>query len=103
VTRKDFPHGDVTIRVIEVKNLGYTMAPDQCRAWLEVRKGSAVLKQFYYNDIEPVPDSYGIFAPKQQAADDYFAAVKAEPRYTSTPCSRSITIRRLTGSAVPML
>jgi len=76
VTRKDFPHGDVTIRVIEVKNLGYTMAPDQCRAWLQVRKGSAVLKQFYYNDIRPVGDSFGIFVPKQQAAADYFAAVK---------------------------
>jgi|HubBroStandDraft_6_1064221.scaffolds.fasta_scaffold99375_3 hypothetical protein len=76
VTRKDFPRGDVTIRVIEVKNLGYTMAPDQCRAWLEVRKGSALLKQFYYADIRPVGNSFGIFLPKQQAADDYFVAVK---------------------------
>jgi hypothetical protein len=77
VTRKDFPHGDVTIRVIEVNNLGYTMAPDQCRAWLEVRKGSALLKQFYYADIMPVGNSFGIFVPKLQASDDYFAAVKA--------------------------
>jgi hypothetical protein len=76
VTRRDFPHGDVTIRVIEVKNLGYTMAPDECRAWLEVRKGSALLRQFYYPDIRPVGNSFGIFLPKQQPLEDYFAAIK---------------------------
>jgi hypothetical protein len=53
VTQKDFTHGTVNIRVIQVKNLGYTMEPDICRAWLEVRKGNQLLKRFYNATLTP--------------------------------------------------
>jgi len=76
ITQKSFTHGTVTIRVIQVKNLGYTMEPDTCRAWLEVRKGGQLLKRFYYKDFEPVGSSFGLFLPKQQPSPDYFVAVK---------------------------
>jgi hypothetical protein len=76
ITRKEFSYGEVMVRVIQVKNLGYTMEPDMCRAWLEVKKGERLLKRFYYPDINPVGGGFGIFLPKQQPMDDYFAAVK---------------------------
>ena len=76
VTEKTFTHGTVTIQVIQVKNLGYTLEPDTCRAWLEVRKDKQLLKRFYYRDINPVGSSFGIFLPKFQPSADYFVAVK---------------------------
>lgn len=76
ITRKDFPHGDVTIRVIEVKNLGYQTEPHTCRAWLQVERGNQLLKQLYYDDIDAVGFSYGIFVPKHQPSAEYFTAVK---------------------------
>jgi hypothetical protein len=76
VTQKDFTHGTVNIRVIQVKNLGYTMEPDTCRAWLEVRRGDQLLKRFYYSDFWPVGGSFGLFLPKQQPSSDYFVAVR---------------------------
>jgi len=76
VTQKTFTHGTVIIRVIQVKNLGYTMEPDTCRAWLEVRKGSQLLKRFYYGDFKPVGGSFGLLLLKQQPSPDYFVAVK---------------------------
>jgi hypothetical protein len=76
ITQKSLTHGTVNIRVIQVKNLGYTMDPDTCRAWLEVRKGNQLLKRFYYRDINPVGSSFGLFLPKQQPSSDDFVAVK---------------------------
>ncbi|HST11300.1 MAG TPA: hypothetical protein VLL05_13065 [Terriglobales bacterium] len=76
ISRRELPLGEVTVRVIQVKNLGYTMLPDTCRAWLEVRKGERLPKRFYYADIEPVGFSFGIFLPKRQPTEDYFVAVK---------------------------
>src|SRR5712691_9326872 len=76
VTQKRFTHGTVTIQVIQVKNLGYTMEPDTCRAWLDVRKGNQLLKRVYYRDFEPVGGSFGLFLPKHQPSADYFVAVK---------------------------
>jgi hypothetical protein len=76
VTQRTLTVGTVTIQVIQVKNLGYTMEPDTCRAWLDVRKGNQLLKRFYYRDFKLVGGSFGLFLPKQQPSADYFVAVK---------------------------
>ena len=76
ITRKDYPLGDITVRITQVRNEGYTMPPDTCRAWLEVKRGDQLLKRLYYANIEPVGGDYGIFVPKQQPSADYFVAVK---------------------------
>jgi hypothetical protein len=76
VTKNDYALGDITVRVIDVKNLGYVNPPLQCRAWVEVFKGNQLLKRFYYDDIEPVGFSFGAFVPQQQTVPDYFMVVK---------------------------
>jgi len=76
VTNNDYALGDITVRVIDVKNLGYVNPPLQCRAWVDVLKGEQLLKRFYYDDIEPVGFSFGAFVPQQQLAPDYFTVVK---------------------------
>lgn len=78
VTQNEYPYGDFVVRVIEVKNLGYSVAPRTCRAWLQVKKADQLLKQVYFddNDMEPVGFSFGIFVPQKQPLDDYFVAVK---------------------------
>lgn len=78
VTQSEYPLGNFLVRVIEVKNLGYTVPPHTCRAWLQVQNGDQILKQAYFgdNDMEPVGFSFGLFVPKKQPLDDYFIAVK---------------------------
>jgi hypothetical protein len=76
ISRKDYPLGEITVRVTQVRNEGYTMDPDTCRAWLEVKRGDQLVKRLYYANIEPVGGNYGIFVPNQQPSPDYFVAVK---------------------------
>jgi hypothetical protein len=76
VTQQQFSHGDVTIRVVEVKSKEVQAEPHFCRAWLDVEKEGSLIRRFYYGDIEPVGFSYGIFVPKTQPLDDFFVAVK---------------------------
>ena len=74
----DYPIGKVTVRIIQVKALdeGRSTNPSLCRAWLQVREGSKILRQAYFNDIDAVGGSYGIFLPKHQPFSDYFLALK---------------------------
>jgi len=54
ISRKDYPLGEIIVRVTQVRNEGYTMEPDTCRAWLEVKRGDQLLKRLYYANIEAV-------------------------------------------------
>ena len=77
VTQNVYSLGDITVRVIEVKNqTDNKKTPHWCRAWLEVGKADHSLKRLYYNDIEPVGANYGIFIPKKQPSPDFFVAAK---------------------------
>src|SRR6266853_422107 len=77
VTQANFPHGDVTVRVIQArKRTPGGTSPFTCRAWLETRKGDRRLQRIYYDDIEAVGFSYGIFVPKHQPLTEYFIAIK---------------------------
>ncbi len=78
VSRHDHPLGNFTIRIIQAKRIFEPSFPPPtfCRAWLEVREGGTVLRQAYFDDIEPVGGSFGIFVPKPQPFEDYFVALK---------------------------
>jgi len=77
VSTKEYPFGEVTVRVVNVKKIGdeASSVPHFCGAWVEVVKGSHLLKRFSYPDIEPVGFSFGAFVPRHQL-DNYFAVVK---------------------------
>lgn len=77
VSQHDYQRGSVSVRVIQAKRLrGSVTPPSYCRASLEVWKGDQMMKQVYYDDIEAVGFSYGIFIPKRQPLPAYFVAVK---------------------------
>ncbi|MGA3346761.1 MAG: hypothetical protein ABSC76_18045 [Terracidiphilus sp.] len=78
VTQHDYPLGDFTIRIINVRKPFKPDAPPPmyCRAWLQVRSGDTMLRQAYFDDIEPVGYYFGIFVPKHQPLEDYFLALK---------------------------
>ena len=72
VSKNDYALGEITVRVINVKNLGYVNPPQYCRAWVDILKGEQLVKRFYYDDIEPVGFSFGAFVPRHQPVPDYF-------------------------------
>jgi hypothetical protein len=76
ITKNDYVLGDITVGVIDVKNLGYVNPPITAGLWVDVLKGEQLVKRFYYDDVEPVGFSFGAFVPKQQPAPDYFMVVK---------------------------
>jgi hypothetical protein len=51
-------------------------SPHTCRAWLEVTKAKQALFRKYYDDIDAVGFSYGLFVPKVQPPPPFFAVVK---------------------------
>jgi hypothetical protein len=77
ISTHDYRHGKVIVRVSQVKRTraSSSIAPEACRVWLEVWRGS-LIKQIYYDDIAPVGGNYGIFVPKKQPLEPYFIAVK---------------------------
>jgi len=78
VSSRDYSVGDFTVRIIQAKRVYDSSAPppSYCRAWLEVRGDGRILSQAYFDDIEPVGGSFGVFLPKNQPLDDYFMALK---------------------------
>lgn len=76
VSKNEYALGEITVRVINVRNLGFVNPPHYCRAWVDVLKGDLLVKGFYYDDIEPVGFSFGAFVPRQQPLPDYFLVVK---------------------------
>lgn len=78
VSRHDYQFSYFTVRIIHAKRVYDLSAPppSYCRAWLEVRKDNTVVRQAYFDDIDPVGSSFGIFLPKHQPLEDYFVALK---------------------------
>jgi len=78
VSRHDYLLGSFTVRVIHAKRVYELSAPPPtyCRAWMEVREGNKMLRQAYFDDIEPVGGYFGIFVPRHQPFEDYFVALK---------------------------
>jgi hypothetical protein len=86
VSKKAYSHGDLKIKLIQVKRItghekqpSFLASPNEppvyCRAWLTVEKNNKVLKEFYYADIHPVGSAYGLFIQKPQPSQEYFVVV----------------------------
>lgn len=78
ISQGHFQNGDSEIHVIAAKKIS---KPDQkpphtCRAWLYVMKANQIIFKRYFNDIDPVGFSYGLFAPNAQLPFPYFCVVK---------------------------
>jgi hypothetical protein len=78
ISQGEFPNGNALIRIIEAKTISekYVKSPHACRAWLEVTKAKQTLFRKYYDDIDAVGFSYGLFVPKVQPPPPFFAVVK---------------------------
>ncbi|MGZ6240558.1 MAG: hypothetical protein ACXWMF_12065 [Syntrophales bacterium] len=77
VSQAEFRNGDAVIRIIEAKRVSkeYEL-PHTCRAWLEVMRAKQITFRRYFDDIEAVGGSYGLFVPEAQPPGLYFAVVK---------------------------
>jgi hypothetical protein len=78
VSQADFRNGDAVIRIVEAKRVlsnEYEL-PHTCRAWLEVMRTKQTTFRRYFDDIEAVGGSYGLFVPEVQPPVPFFAVVK---------------------------
>ena len=78
ISQAEFRNGNVLIRIIEAKKISkkYDEPPHLCRAWLDVQKANETIFQKYFDDIDAVGFSYGLFVPKAQPPSPYFVVVK---------------------------
>jgi hypothetical protein len=78
VSQAEFRNGDAVIRIIEVKRISerVDVPPYACRAWLEVTKANKSTFRRYFDNIEPVGTSYGLFVPEVQPPGPFFAVAK---------------------------
>jgi hypothetical protein len=77
VSSRSIEHGDVVLLVREVKGIADRGdSPRLCRAWFEVVKGKQQIFKRYFDDIDAVGFSYGLFIPKTQPPSPFFAVVK---------------------------
>lgn len=78
VTSRTYAHGKVKVKVTQAKRTGShpQEPPSTCRAWLEVVAGGKSIWQRYFDDIDAVGSSYGLFVPPKPPSSRYFAVVK---------------------------
>lgn len=78
VSQAEFRNGDAVIRIIEAKKVSkkFDLPPYTCRAWLEVIRAKQTMFRRYFDDIDAVGYSYGLFVPEVQPPGPVFAVVK---------------------------
>ena len=78
VSQNEFHNGSTLIKVIQVKNISnhYNNEPSLCRAWIEINKADQTVFKKYFDDIDAVGFSYGLFVPAVQPPAPYFVVVK---------------------------
>lgn len=78
VSQNEFRNGSALIRIIQAKRMSKNSdeAPLICRAWIEIVRANQTTFSKYFDDIDPVGFSYGLFIPKIQPPAPYFAIVK---------------------------
>lgn len=70
-------HGNLKIKIKQAKRTkNFEQIPHSCRAWLDVEKSTKTIFSRYYDDIDAVGFSYGLFVPKTQPKSPYLAVVK---------------------------
>jgi hypothetical protein len=77
ISQGEFRNGNVLIRIIEAKKVsGRDKPPYACRAWLDVMAAKQTMFKRYFDDIDAVGSSYGLFVPEVQPPPPFFAIVK---------------------------
>lgn len=78
ISQAEFRHGDTVIRIIQVKKISrkFDEPPHTCRAWLDVMRAKQAVFRRYFDDIDAVGFSYGLFVPEVRPAPPFFAVVK---------------------------
>lgn len=78
ISQAEFRNGDAVIRIIQAKKISkkYDKPPYTCRAWLDVMRGKQTMFRRYFDDIDAVGFSYGLFVPEVQPPPPFFAVVK---------------------------
>ncbi len=78
VSKSEFRNGNALIRIIQAKKISrnYSKPPNICRAWIEVTRAKQTAFNKYFDDIDAVAFSYGLFIPDVQPPAPYFAVVK---------------------------
>jgi hypothetical protein len=77
ISHKDIQHGDILISITQAKRISrHDQPPYWCRAWLDISKSSQSIYSKYFDNIEAVGFSYGIFVPTVQPPSPYLAIVK---------------------------
>ncbi len=77
ISQQDIKQGELLLRIIQAKKLSRnTESPRNCRAWFDVIKTKESIFQKYYDDINPVGFSFGIFVPNIQPPSPYSVIVK---------------------------
>jgi hypothetical protein len=78
VSQSEFQNGSTLIRIIHAKKTSkkHSEPPHICRAWIEIIKAKQTIFKKYFDDIDPVGFSYGLFIPDVQPPAPYFAVVK---------------------------
>ena len=78
VTSRTYSHGKVKVKVTQAKRIGSHRQepPSACRAWLEVVAGGKTVWQRYFDDIDAMGSSYGLFVPPKPPSARFFTVVK---------------------------
>lgn len=78
VSQSEHYNGSTLIRIIQAKKISknYNEPPYLCRAWIEITKAKQAVFKKYFDDIDAVAFSYGLFIPDMQPPSPYFAVVK---------------------------
>jgi len=74
-------HGSIKIKIVQTKKLIDKFKETenrsfQCSAFIELSKGTNIIKRFNFRKMHPVGYHYGIFVPKVQPASEYFILIK---------------------------
>jgi hypothetical protein len=78
ISEAEFRHGNAVIRITQVKRTSekHDELPYVCRAWLDVAKSKETVLRRYFDDIDAVGGSYGLFVPEVQPSSAFFAVIK---------------------------
>ena len=78
ISKVEIRNGNSLIRLIAAKNVSekHDKPPYLCRAWFDVIKANQTIFSKFFDDIDAVGFSFGLFIPKLQPPPPYFAVVK---------------------------
>jgi len=78
ISQAEFRNGDTLIKIIQVKTISqkYDLPPFLCRAWLDVTRSQKIVFRRYFDNIEALGSSFGLFVPAVQPLSPFFAVVK---------------------------